>query len=414
MRKKELRKSIDDFSRALGQGFAAVYRRNFDSDVYEYMGEYIKEITGYSWEELTPDMWDALIISAEMKGEMAGLSVDECNQLVRSGKVDRWRADVQIRTRSGEVRWVNDMSTVLRDKTGECYGSLGVMQDITERKEAEQKLTELTEKLRVRNEEMEADLAMAREVQQALVTEQGKQFPPDATGKRSRLLFYHRYIPTEMLAGDFFDILPLSENEVGVFVSDVVGHGVRAALLTTFLRGSMEELMPEANDPGTFLGKINQSLSSVFGKSNTFVFATAAYLVIDLKNNRVRFANAGHPKPLCLRPEANELFSLSLLGKDPEPALGVVDDFQYSTGEHVLSGRDILLLYTDGLFEALNSRDEMYGEDRLAEFVQQHAQLEPEDLLEGLVGDVRHFSGRAQFEDDVCLLAVAQSHHGGD
>lgn len=406
MSEKELQKSIEDFSRALEQGQAAVYRRNFDSVTYEYMGGYIEEITGYGPDELTPDIWDSIIISAETQGELAGLPLEERYRLIRTGEVDRWQADVQLRTRSGETRWVTDMSTVLRDGTGKCFGCLGVLLDITERKRAEKQLADLTEQLRLRNQEMEDELVMAREIQQALVTEQPKRFPLEAEAGRASLAFHHRYIPAAALAGDFFDILPLSEHEAGVFICDVMGHGVRAALLTTFLRGLIEELMPLAGDPGEFLGKINHGLRAVFGQTDTFIFATAVYLVIDVETGRIRFANAGHSRPLCLRPVAGAEASLANGSGDPEPALGIVEDFNYSTTEHIPGEREVLLLYTDGLFEAYNAGGEMYGDERLAEFVRQHAQLAPEALMDELIQDVHRFSGSDDFEDDVCLLAV--------
>jgi PAS domain S-box-containing protein len=159
----EFRQNFGDFSRAIEQGRAAVYRRNFESDTYEYIGRYIKEITGYDQTELTPALWDSLILHTEQKGELADLSLEEANRLVRSGQVERWQADVEIRTRSGETCWVTDMSTVLRDAAGACFGCLGVLQDITERKVSEQRLAKLSQELSRRNAQMEADLAMARD-----------------------------------------------------------------------------------------------------------------------------------------------------------------------------------------------------------------------------------------------------------
>lgn len=405
---KELQKIIVDFSRALEQGCAAVYRRNFDSVTYEYMGKYIEEITGYAPADLTPAIWDSLVVRAEIKGELAGLSLKECYRLIRTGNVDQWQADVQLRSRSGEMRWVTDMSTLLRDESGACFGCLGVLLDITDRKEAAQKLANLSERLRLRNEEMESELALARDVQQALVTAQPEQFPLDAPAGRARLFFHHRYIPAATLAGDFFNILPLSEHEAGVFICDVMGHGVRAALLTTFLRGLIEELMPLASDPGAFLGKINHGLRAVFTQTETFIFATAVYLVINVQTGRVRFANAGHSMPLFLCPEAVTELSLDNRSGTFEPALGILEDFEYSTTEHVPVDGGSLLLYTDGLFEAYNAEGEMYGEERLADFVQQHARLAPEALMDELIQDVHRFSGSVDFEDDVCLLTVTQ------
>lgn len=406
MGEKELKKSIEDFSRALEQGCATVYRRNFDSDAYEYMGKYIEEITGYAPEELTPAIWDSLVIGADTKGELAGLPLEECYRLDRTGKVEQWQADMQLRTRSGETRWVSDMSTALRDESGKHFGCLGVLQDITERKETETRLANLTEQLRLRNQEMEGDLALAREIQQALVTKQPKQFPLDTEDGTASLHFHHRYIPATALAGDFFDILPLSENKVGVFICDVMGHGVQAALLTTFLRGLIEELVPSAGDPGGFLEKINHDFRAVFGQAETFIFASAVYLVINAETRRIQFANAGHPQPLCLRPEAGVARALENGSESSEPALGIVEDFEYSTTEHDLDSHEALLLYTDGLFEAYDDKGEMYGEERLAEFIRKNPRLAPEALPDKLIEDVHRFSGSDDFEDDVCLLSI--------
>lgn len=406
MQKKELQKTIEDFSKALEQGHAAVYRRNFDSATYEYMGGYIEEITGYGADELTPELWDELILETEQEGELAGLSLEDANHKVRTGEVERWQADVKIRTHSGGERWVSDMSTVLRDESGVCFGCLGVLLDITDRKEAEKELADLTQKLRERNQQMDDELAMAREVQQALISDEPARFPAGGSDDRPQVDFYHRYIPTEMLGGDFFDILPLSEREVGVFICDVVGHGVRAALLTTFLRGLIEELVPFANDPGTILSKINQSLRAVFCRADTVIFATAFYLVLDISTGRVRYANAGHSHPLCLQPEAGNVAWLRCEEQDRGPALGIVGDFTYRTMDRVLASGESLLMYTDGLFEVYNANGEMYGEKRVLDSVRQQMHLPPEQRMDGIIGDVLRFSSSDLFEDDVCLLAV--------
>ncbi|WP_193213674.1 PP2C family protein-serine/threonine phosphatase [Luteolibacter marinus] len=406
MHSSEFRKSIGDFSRAIEQGRAAVYRRNFDSRAYEYMGRYIKELTGYDQTELTPELWDSLIVHTERKGELADLGLEEANRRVRSGQVERWQADVQIRTRSGETRWVTDMSTVLRDAGGQCFGCLGVLQDITERKAAEQRLARLSEELRRRNEQMEAELAMAREVQMALLRGMPERFPQGAVPGAPWLSFLKRYMPAEMLAGDFMEILPTSGHEVGVFIGDVMGHGVRAALVTTFLRGLMEELVPVISDPGRLVSKMNQSFRSVFGKGDDLVFATAIYLVVDVQTGRTRFANAGHAKMLHLRPGAPDSPILKHPAGSSQPALGLIDDYSYRTSELSLGGGESILLYTDGLFEACDGGGEMYGRERMTDFLEQHLGPDTDPLLDALIGDVRRFTGTETFEDDVCLLNI--------
>ncbi|MEO5713049.1 MAG: SpoIIE family protein phosphatase [Luteolibacter sp.] len=400
--------NIEDFSRAIEQGCGAAYRRVFNSPSYEYMGSYIKEITGYDPSEVTPELWDSLILRAEHKGELTGMELEEANRLVRSGQVDRWQADVQIRTRSGETRWVTDMSTVLRDESGQCFGCLGVLLDITERKQAEKELADLASALRQRNEQMEADLAMARKVQLALVNGNAEQFPHSAQAGDARFCFQQRYLPAAMLAGDFVEIIPISDREVGVFIGDVMGHGVRAALLTTFLRGLIEELIPVAADPANLLGKLNNGLRSVFCRSDDFIFATACFLVCDVESGRVVFANAGHSKPLSLHPGTGTLGFMERRSGANEPAIGIVPGFKYSNSEHSLAEGDSLLLYTDGLFEASNTAQHMYGEERMRGFVRDHLDLDSGLLIDRLIADVHKFTASDHFEDDVCLLSITR------
>lgn len=404
IRRKGLLKTIQDFNMALEQGQAVVYRWVFGSSSYEYIGGYIKDLTGYSQEEITPAIWDSLIVRTEQKGELLGLSLEEANRRVRSGQVTRWQADVQIKTRSGELRWVTDMSSVIQEDHDTDQVCLGVLLDITDRKETEKRLAKLTKTLHTRNEEVEADLAMAREVQNALIEQQPHQFPEQSD--TPDLFFNHKYIPTEMLAGDFFEIVPVSENKVGVFVCDVMGHGVRAALLTTFLRGLIEELIVKTDDPGLFLETMNHSLHSVFCRDDNLLFATAIYLIIDTSTGVIKYANAGHSSPICLQPENNCVIHLNLSDEQTEPALGIVDNFVYTTAEHKFAAMESLLLYTDGIFEEYSPSEEMYGEQRVDQFITTNLNLPPEELIDQLITDVHQFSESDSFEDDACLLSV--------
>src|SRR5207247_11184856 len=124
-------------------------------------------------------------------------------------------------------------------------------------------LARRTEELQQRNTEMQQDLDLAREVQEAFLPQQYPTFPAGAASTESTLLFHHRYLPTATVGGDFFDVLPLSDTEAGVFICDVMGHGVRAALVTAIIRGLVEELRPLAVDPGESLTGITRRLISI-------------------------------------------------------------------------------------------------------------------------------------------------------
>ena len=142
------------------------------------------------------------------------------------------------------------------------------------------------------------DLQLARELQQAMLPLQYPTFPHRARPQDSTFLFHHAYRATAAIGGDFFAILPLSETVVGVFLCDVMGHGVRAALVTAMIRAMIEELKPLAHEPSQLLNELNSDLSEILRRARTPVFTSAFYLVIDAQSGMMRYANAGHPIPL--------------------------------------------------------------------------------------------------------------------
>lgn len=275
-----------------------------------------------------------------------------------------------------------------------------------ERKKAGRKLAEYAEELRSRNEQMLADLNMAREIQHAFLPRQYRVFPQGGLEDGNVLRFCHRYEPTTTLAGDFFEIIPVSGSEAGVFICDVMGHGVRAALVTAFLRGLIEELTPVAADPGAFLTEINRGLVAILKRTDSFVFASAFYLVVELERSRVRYANAGHPEPFHVRRTTAAVEPLRRNEREVEPALGLLESFDYRMSEKPLDLNDLIFLYTDGLYEVMDSHGEQFGEERLLAGLQKRIDLPPESLLDALLSEVRTFSAADEFADDVCLVCV--------
>lgn len=396
----------ETFSRALEQGSTAVYRRNFDSNAYEYIGTGIRDITGYSADEITPAIWEKNIISIENKGKLAELSVIEANREVTSGKVNQWLADTKIKTKSGKIRWVMDMSTVLRDENGDSYGCLGILFDITDRKFAEEELAKTTEELSIRNQEMETDLTMAREVQMGFLDKHPTRYPEKASNGKRSLHFCHRYIPATTLAGDFFSILPVSDHQAGVLICDVMGHGARASLLTAYLQGLIEELMPVAASPDVFIKKLNFGINSIITQFHTGIFVTAFYLVADIKSGKVHFTNAGHPGPFILRKNEGIIEQVYCVEKKSEPALGLVNDFKYSVFESPLAINDMVLFYTDGIYEVADTEGQIFGKERLLSSLQCRLTMNPDDLLDKIIEELKDFSKTDEFKDDVCMVTM--------
>jgi phosphoserine phosphatase RsbU/P len=276
-----------------------------------------------------------------------------------------------------------------------------------ERRRLEEQLAESTALLRRQHAQLEADLTMAREVQQALLPQGYPVFPPDAAPADSRLRFCHHWIPSHQVAGDFFTVFPVSATAAGVFQCDVMGHGVRAALITALLRGLIREQQALAADPGAFLGALNAQLHALLARVGDLVFVTAVYLVADAAAGEVRLANAGHPTPLHLERGAGRVTPCTL-PDGPGPALGLMPEFVYATARRPLAPGDAVLLFTDGIYEVEGSDGEQLGQDRLREAVAGRLAQPSGDVLDGLLAEVQAWRppGIGGLPDDVCLVAV--------
>ena len=279
-------------------------------------------------------------------------------------------------------------------------------QEIDDHIESERQLSLTNCELNERNQEMEAELLMAREIQQSLIPSHYPHFPQDQPETEAFLRFSHRYQPSSTLAGDFFFMVPVSNTRAGLFICDVMGHGVRAALITALLRGLIEEMKPLASKPNAFLDEINQGLYRIFSQVHTSIFVTSCYLVADILERKVVYANAGHPPPLLLRRPENRLLPLGALNDDPEMALGLAGDVEYTLQEiEVLKG-DSLILYTDGAFEAENPNGEQVGINRFQKWVLQNSERPMPELLGNLMQSLEDFCGTNEFGDDVCLFGM--------
>jgi sigma-B regulation protein RsbU (phosphoserine phosphatase) len=256
------------------------------------------------------------------------------------------------------------------------------------------------------NKQMESELKMARNLQLSLLPDRYPVFPRSAEPGKSALKFYHRFYPAADLAGDFFSVLALSDIEAGVFICDVMGHGMRSALVTAMLRALVDDLAPTTEDPAQFLSEINHRLAALFKPTDGVLFATAFYLLADFEAGKIRYANAGHPVPLHLRRHAQIVAPLPLPAH-AGPALGLFAGAKYISGECAVAPDDMLLLFTDGLFEVMDAEGKTdFGEKRLLDAASHRIHLPSAQLLDELVGEVRSFSGGTEFGDDVCLLGM--------
>lgn len=324
---------------------------------------------------------------------------DDEDQIMATGKAltdklehETWQGKTDTWVLTSKFPWL--------DRNGLVKGTFGISSDVTKLVDAQKRSADLAEKLAIRNKTYEEEVQLAREIQQALA---GAQFPDIKSGNK-RLQFGARYLPISGLAGDFFEIVRISDKVVGLLICDVMGHGVRAALVVAMLRGLLEKQRRSAAKPAAYLRGLNDGLSSILDRADATMFATAFYAVVDLKAGVLRYACAGHPGALVIGPET--VYQLASDRSERGPGLGLIPKSEFPAQELPLSEVRRLLLFTDGILEAENKEGEAFLEERLMDVVSERHAQSLEEMLDGVVATVIAHAEGHHFDDDVCLLGM--------
>lgn len=285
---------------------------------------------------------------------------------------------------------------------------------------------QLQSELAAKTGEIQRDLEMAREFQESLLPHEypqlsaGENASPDQAALL-RLQFHHVYQPALTVGGDFFDVFKLSDQQAGIFIADVMGHGARSALITAILRTLLQDLSSKSSDPATLMRLINLHFSEIMQGSRQFVFVSAFCLVIDAQTRIATYANAGHPSPLVANAASGEVQPLlghvSHSGDESlhsNAALGLSRDTTYHCHSRPVSGGEAFLLFTDGVAEAPNAEGEEFGvarlqrviEDELAYNKKVSRPLDVADLSHSTMKALRDWMQDVPSPDDICLVVV--------
>jgi phosphoserine phosphatase RsbU/P len=242
--------------------------------------------------------------------------------------------------------------------------------------------------------QLETELELSQTVQRALLPQQ----PPEILGVE--VAAFSR--TAQILGGDTFDFLHYRDGAHAIAIADVAGHGVSAGLLMASVQTTLRTLIPESTAPDEVLGRINR----FFNHNIRFTtFVTLFLAKLDATSRRLDYSNAGHNPPLLYRSKHDGTDGITWLGPTGS-AIGLVEDFRPGLASVQLAPGDVLLLYTDGVTEASNERGQPFGEDGLAMFVQDSAQLTAQEMAQGLWSALQDFTGGAPLADDVTVVAL--------
>lgn len=242
----------------------------------------------------------------------------------------------------------------------------------------------------VEQKRLQAQLEIARQVQLELLPDHD----PDLEGFDISAYVF----PTEEVSGDYYDWVEVFEDQIGITVADAVGKGIPAALLMAFLRGSIRAGVQTGYASHILFSKINNLLWDSI-EDNRFV--TAIYGILDTTNRTFVFANAGHNPPLLIKPDGEYRFVE--YGDTP---LGMFYDARYHQHFIRFEKGQVLVIYTDGITEAANAKDEEFGQDRFAKSVLAGIDLPAKKLIDHIRKDVADFTERKFLDDDGTLFIV--------
>jgi serine phosphatase RsbU (regulator of sigma subunit) len=274
-----------------------------------------------------------------------------------------------------------------RDQLGELADSFNLMTN-----SIQDLLTQSAEK-----ERLEEELRIARTIQMSLLPKDRVNVPG--------LSIAALCLPANEVGGDYYDFIPLSDGRLAILIADVSGKGTSAALYMAELKGLSLSLSRMYDSPRLLLIEANKILAANLDSRS---FITMVYAVIDVKNKKMTYARAGHNPILQLSSNGDRPRAQVLAPDGMGLALDRGSQFEKILEEESipLVQGDLFLFFTDGVTEAMNTRSELFGDDRLRGIMEDNAELSMEELREKMVDEVFNFAGGAVQHDDMTMVLV--------
>ncbi|KAA3619792.1 MAG: tetratricopeptide repeat protein [Calditrichaeota bacterium] len=278
----------------------------------------------------------------------------------------------------------------------------------TEIGEIAQAFSEMTTKFResqknlAEQERLQKEMQVAQEIQQTLL--------PSEVPKLEGCEISSYYEAAKEVGGDYYDFVQVDKDTLGVVVADVSGKGVPGSLVMTMIRTALRTEARGVHDAAEVLARVNEFVATDMKKG---MFVTVFYVIIDAKRRRLNFASAGHNPMILYRPSTEKTYYLNPKGFPIGIQLAEKDLFRQSIESDTIqmTEDDIVLLYTDGITEAMNGRRQLFGEERLLQIIRQGGKLNAEDFVDKLRLEIDTFiEGNLQYDDITCVTIKEESN----
>lgn len=332
-----------------------------------WVNEGFSTITGYEKEEVIAQNPRILKSDLHQNDFYEGMWYDLKNK-------DKWSSYIYNRRKGGEIYSEFLSLKAIRNQNGEQVYYVGRFSDVTYLKEFQQNMQE--------------ELHLAQKIQKLIL--------PPKLPEHPKLDFSVIYTPMEKIGGDFYDVFQIEDGLFGIFLSDISGHGVPAAMITTMVKALLETSGNFTYSPKATLDFLNKKLNSLNGE----LFLTAFYGVYDTKSGELVYSRSAHPYPYLIRD--NEVSQLVGRGN---LMLGVFEGVEFQENKLQLRAGDKLIFYTDGLTESESSEGIEFS-TVLPSVLQKNALKPVQELNENIYSSFKKHYTKTSLEDDICILSM--------
>lgn len=275
-------------------------------------------------------------------------------------------------------RYYSVVSSPVRDADGNIIGAVEVLRDVTRERKLEQQLVQ-------QNAKMLQDIKFAEKIQRKILPKKGIY---------KTLRIDHIYKPCEMLSGDMLDVFHIDDDNIGIYICDVAGHGITSSMMTMFVRQTMRAIKDDLTSPSKALTELQKRFSSLELESDKYF--TMFYAVYNIKDHSLKYANAGH-NCMPIKYNSNSVEFLKMKGL---PISLIFNEIYYEENKVILSKGDKLLFFTDGIVEVRDKNGNEFGVDKIVNIIKKGDW----NILNRIIEAVEEFRWGEQIDDYALLL----------